>query len=266
MRNYYQIFNNWDASQVEALKSAEVNVATGLQKIRLYDQERFSQLEPLFKRWGAMVTIGSEFSDDDYSSAKHLMVLPDWQTQYPQPESGFSYLQETYDLNDFCPSCGIGAVQKGPFRIQKDIKWSRKKSFILNWVLDQVFVSSDAYETIFAPIGIDFFPVLLHKSEKIIDGVRQLKIDTAVTDLRLGNATFERCEACARIKYQPITNDFFPAFTDASYAPLITRTREYYGSGKSASNWIVVSQSFRTVLLAEKINFTYHPGRPSGAN
>jgi hypothetical protein len=266
MKKYYQIFNNWDATQVEILKSSGLNVPSGFENIKLYDQKLFDKLEPLFKQWGAMVTISSEFSDYDYSNAHHLMSLPDWQTQYPQPENSFAYLEETYDLKNFCSSCGAGAVQKSSFRIQKDIKWGRRKSFILNWVFDEIFVSNNAYEKIFAPIGVDFVPVLLHKTGKVIDDIKQLKIDVSVFGLKLDNVKFERCGNCKRNKYEPITNGYFPNFTDDSYAPRIIKSQEYYGSGKSGSKWIIISQSFRKILLSEKMNFTYYPSSPSEAD
>ena len=259
MRNYYQIFNNWETHQIEILKSNGLNVPLGFQNIKLYDNELFNKLDPLFKLWGAMVTVGSEFSDDDYSSANHFMILPNWQNQYPQPENNFAYLEETYDLKDYCSLCGIGAIQKSPFRIEKEIKWGGRMSFILNWVFDEIFIRKDIYEKVFSPMGIDFVPVLLHKNGKTIEDTKQLKISIATSRLKLENVDFERCEKCGRHKYKPITSGYFPNLIDDLNAPHILKSQEYYGSGKSASNWIIVSQSFRKILLKEKINFTYYP-------
>jgi hypothetical protein len=266
MKNYYQIFNNWDADQVEILKTNGLDVPTGIQRITLYDKKLFEKLKPLLEQWGAMVAIGSEFSENDYSSAHHFMILPDWQTQYPQPERGFGYLKETYDLENFCSVCGVGAVQRSPFRIQKNIQWGTRKAFILNWIFDEIFVSNDAYEKIFAPRGIGFVPVLLHKTGKVIEDVRQLKIDEAVAALKLDNGKLESCTNCDRPKYEPITSGYFPDFVDSFYEPQIVRSQEYYGSGKTASKWIIASRSFRRMLLVEKMNFTYFPNRPPEAN
>jgi hypothetical protein len=181
MKNYYQVFNNWDPDQVAALKARSLTVSSGFQTIKIFDRKLFDELEPLFRQWGAMVTMGSEFSERDYSDAHHLMILPDWQTQYPQPERDFAFLKETYDLEGFCSACGVGAVQKGPFRIQKTIKWNQKKAFVLNWVFDAIFVRVDVYEKIFAPAVVGFLPVLLHKTGKAIEDVKQLKIDVAAS-------------------------------------------------------------------------------------
>lgn len=263
MRNFYQIFNNWETHQIEILKSNGLNVPLGFQNIKLYDSELFNKLDTLFKQWGAMVTIGSEFSNDDYSNASHLMILPNWQTQYPQPENNFAYLEETYDLKDYCSLCGIGAIQKSPFRIKKEIKWDKRTSFILNWVFDEIFVRKDIYEKVFLPIGIDFVPVVLHKNGQIIEDIKQLKINIATSILKLENVDFERCEKCGRQKYKPITSGYFPNFIDGLNIPHIVKSQEYYGSGKSASNWIIVSQSFREILLKEKTNFTYYPSIPN---
>lgn len=264
MKNYFQIFNNWDPDQIAALKSSGLSVSSGFQTIKVFDQELFNKLEPLFRRWGAMVTMGSEFSGRDYSDAHHLMILPDWQTQYPQPEGDFGFLGETYDLECFCSVCGVGAVQKGPFRLQKAIRWKRKNAFALHWVFDAIFVSTDAYERIFAPAGVGFFPVLLHKTGKAIEDVRQLRLEVAASALKLGDRRSVKCGSCGCEKYEPITGGYFPAFVDASYAPALVMSREYCGSGRSASKWVVVSQSFRKALLAEKMNFTFYPSEPCG--
>jgi hypothetical protein len=261
MKNYYQIFNNWKTSQIEILKSNGLNVQLGFHNIKLYDTELYNKLDPLFKQWGTVVTIGSEFSNDDYSSANHLNILPTWQTQYPQPEDNFAYLEETYDLKNYCSHCGIGAIQKSPFRIKKEIKWSSKVSFVLNWVFDEIFVKKDIYEKVFVPIGIDFVPVLLHKNGNIIEDIKQLKIDETTSRLKLENLAFEKCEECGCKKYDPIMSGYFPDFMDDYNVPKIVKSEEYYGSGGSASKWIIVSQSFRKILLKEKINFTYYPSQ-----
>lgn len=259
MKNFYQIFNNWERHQIEILQSNGLDVPLGFQNIKLYDDELFKKLEPLFKQWGSMVTIGNEFSNDDYSNASNFMILPNWQTLYPQPEKNFAYLEETYDLKDYCQLCGIGAVQKNPFRIKNEIKLGKKASFILNWVFDEIFVSKDVYMKIFSPIEIGCMPVLLHKNSKIIDDVVQLTISKSTAKLKIENVEFTKCEKCDRKKYTPITSGYFPGFIDDSYTPNIVKSQEYYGSGKSASHWIVVSQSFRKILLKEKLNFTYYP-------
>jgi hypothetical protein len=205
------------------------------------------------------VTIGSEFSNDDFSNANHLMILPDWQTQYPQPENNFTYLDETYDLKDYCSLCGTGHIQKNPFKLKKGIKWGNKQLFILNWVFDEIFVRRDIYEKIFAPIGIDYFPVLLQRTGDVIEDVKQLKINEVSSRLNLNNSDFEKCENCGCKKYKPITSGYFPSFINGIELPNIVKSKEYYGSDKSASKWIIISQAFRQILLSEKTNLTYYP-------
>lgn len=258
MKKYYQIFNNWELDQAKILKSYGVNTPLGFQNLKL-DEEVFIKLESHFKQWGAMVTIGSEFSSDDLSSAPTLMVLPNWQTLYPQPENNFSYLEETYDLTEYCQLCGIGAVQKKPFRIKNEIKWGKKQSFILNWIFDEIFVSKVIYEKVFLPNKIKCLPVLTHKNGKIIENVVQLVINEAAEKLNIDNIEYTKCASCDRKKYTPITNGYFPNFTDDLHTFSILKSQEYYGSGKIASHWIIVSQSFSEKLLNEKINFTFYP-------
>lgn len=259
MKNFYQIFNNWEAHQINVLKSNGINVPLGFQNITLEDGDLFKKLKPLLDQWGAMITLGSEFYNDDYLNAKHLMILSNWQTQYPQPENDFAYLKETYDLKNYCFICGSGAIQKNPFRIKKDIKWGRKTSFILNWKFDEIFIREDIYIKLFLPIGIDSYPVLLHKNGREINGVKQLKIEKITSRLNLDNRKFDICGGCGHQIYRPITNGYFPDFEDNLNVPNIIKSSEYYGSGKSASNWIIVSKEFRKILLGEEVNFTYYP-------
>jgi hypothetical protein len=258
MKKIYQIFNNWEENQAEILKAHGIEISLGFQNITLEEQE-FKKIEPLFNKWGAMVSVGSEFSSDDLSKASCYMVLPAWQTLYPQPENNFQYMQETYDLSKYCNNCGIGAIQKNPFRIKKEIKWGKRSSFILNWVFDEIFVSQDTYEKVFLPNGLEYVPVLLYKSDKVVENIVQLKINKAVEKLNLERMDFTECSECKQKKYNPIAYGYFPGFYNKNNEFNLLKSQEYYGSGKSASNWIIASKSFRNVLIKEKVNFTYHP-------
>jgi hypothetical protein len=260
MTNYYQVFNNWEKEQIDILHSYGISVSQGFNNIKIYDEKIYIKLLPYFNRWSAMVTMGSEFSNQDFNLANHLMILPNWQTGYPQPESNFGYLKETYDLKEYCQECGIGAIQNNPFVLKKDIKWGNRTTFILHWILDEIFVREDIYEKIFAPMGIASLPVLHFKHRTEIEGIKQLKIDKITPKLDIKDIVTEKCGKCGSTKYKPFTMGYFPKLENSKVSiPQIFKSQEYYGSGKVASNWIIVSQEFRRLLSKEKINLIFYP-------
>lgn len=259
MKIMHQIFRNWSSNEVVALKELGIDVNEGLQSLIVEEDERYWRLKPLLDSWYAPDMVGTRFSDQDFENASFLMALPDWQTGYPQPESGFGYLRLTYDLKQYCPNCGAGAHQNAPFRLKKEPKWGKKKLFMLYWVYDEIFVKKDVYERVFLPLGIESRPVLLHRPEKIIESTVQLVIPESRVSLNLDSYALETCEQCKQKKYLPITKGYFPPFLGDSLPPDLSKSREYYGSGGSASKWILISKALRAVLVRENIGMVYVP-------
>jgi hypothetical protein len=75
-----------------------------------------------------------------------------------------------------------------------------KRSILqLNWIFDEYFLARDVWTTVFEPLGIDCWPVLLHKSGEEIGSVVQLKISHHA-DLNLSESKTAACSTCGRMK------------------------------------------------------------------
>ena len=166
MKIIHQLSKHWAEDEVRVLKEHGIEVSGSLEPVIIDEDERYWQLKPLLEAWGALDWVGTRFSDQDLERADYLMALPAWQTGYPQPEGKFGYRSITYDSENFCPNCGLGLRQRGPFRLKKEPNWGKRKMFTLNWVFDEIFVREEIHEEIFRPFGIESRPVVLHRKTR----------------------------------------------------------------------------------------------------
>jgi rRNA maturation protein Nop10 len=224
----------------------------------------WGKLQPLLAGWNASDIVRTEFSASERANATYLKVAPAWHHGYPQPEDDFGYLQATYDLKDYCPTCGIGKKQVAPFRIKGEPKWGKRHVLQLNWVFDEYLVLPSVWEEVFCPVGIGRLAVEDHQAGEQLRTVVQLEIKaTAKSKLSMDDKYLsEICRSCGRTKFLPISRGFFPAFaTDPSFQ--VCRTQEYFGSGASAWNAIVVSNAMYKNFQDHKLSgVTFVPLQP----
>jgi len=193
---------------------------------------------------------------------------------YPQPEDGFGYLELTYEPKIGCPTCHIGINQNKPFRFRAEPKAINSQFLGLNWIFDQIFVR----EPVKAEFekngitGISFSKPIFHKSEKVLETIYQLHVDTVLPKALIGdNLTTEKCEYpkdkssikflkamdsqlikgpfCGQTKYnfpqgQKMTFDI-KVFQNL---PDFVRTDEWFGSGGSASRPILISEKVKNII------------------
>jgi hypothetical protein len=163
------------------------------------DHPNWSLLSALFDGWDVFNMVRTEFTRKELESARWLEVGA-WHHGYPQPhDDELGYLQATYDLTDWCESCGIGMKQKAPFQMKREPKWGRNAIMQLTWVYDELFVTPDTWIHAFKPAGVGCRPVLNTKGVEL-KTVVQLVVETSVGIVTDGLA-FERCERCGRTKY-----------------------------------------------------------------
>ncbi|MFO0641697.1 MAG: hypothetical protein U0183_20905 [Polyangiaceae bacterium] len=207
----------------------------------------WNSLSALFDGWGVFNMVRTEFTKKELESTRWLEVGA-WHHGYPQPDDEeLGYLQATYDLTDWCESCGIGKKQKAPFQMKREPKWGRNAIMQLIWVYDELFVTPDAWIRAFKPAGVACRPVLNTKGVEL-KTVVQLVVEASVGIVTDGLA-FERCERCGRTKYLPVTRGPFPALRDVPTASLV-RTAEYFGSGGQADRRVLMSQDVARALNA----------------
>lgn len=200
------------------------------------------RLEPLLMVWGAMPSwVHTDFTTLEKRQADLLEMMSAWNWDYPKPEKDFGYMKVTYDASNYCRKCGTGAKQIAPFRFRGEPRWGRKHILQVNWVFDEYFVLPEVWEHLFKKHGVECLPVLKHQTGHPLESVVQLKIDTyATAPLKIGDAPYETCPVCHRVKYLPWCRGFFPPFATRQTADIF-KTQEYFGSGGAADHGVIVS-------------------------
>ncbi|MBA3461093.1 MAG: hypothetical protein H0T46_14105 [Deltaproteobacteria bacterium] len=160
------------------------------------------------------------------------MEVSAWHHGYPQPDQdGFGYLSATYDLAEWCESCGIGAKQKAPFQMKGEPRWGRRGVMQLNWIFGELFVTPEVGRHVFEPAGVSHRVVLSTKGAELTSVV-QLVINDEV-NIDCDGLPAEHCRRCGRTKYSVVSRGRFPALRDTPSHPMV-RTAQYFGSGASA--------------------------------
>ena len=200
--------------------------------------------------------VSTEFTQQERDQVNSLSVGICWTTGYPEPSdvapvAGTRYLPyfaSTYDLTNYCPICLTGARQNAPFRLKKAPVWGRRSLFKLNWVLDEIFVKPDVWSTVFRPLGIEFRPVLLHRTGVPMRTIVQLVIPNE-TDLMLDGFPYKVCPRCGTKKYAPVCRGFSPAPTSPVIS--ISKSHEYFGHGNAFKAILISKALFETAKIAK---------------
>jgi hypothetical protein len=218
----------------------------------------YYRLLPYLKDWGGIDARCAIFSKNEFDNSQLLKAMAGRQTEYPQPDDDFGYREVTYNTKDYCPECGIGFVQKAPFRLKREIPWRKKGITLIHWVFDEFFVQRDIFEEVFRPLKIDSMPVLL-KSGSVLKSTVQLVIPEYEGKLDMEGREYEICETCKRIRYEFIRDDFFPSFIDPPPKLDLFKANIYLGTGAQSYKPIIASQALRQTLAKLKINMDYIP-------
>jgi rRNA maturation protein Nop10 len=234
---------------------AAMGIVIGGSGLATFELDESHESWPKVQRWIAarrpVDVVRTEFSRKEVASAKWLELMPDWHHGYPQPnEDVFGYREATYDLSKYCPQCGTGLRQKAPFQMKAEPKWGRNGILQLNWVFDEYFVTREVWSKVFEPLGISCRQVINARGAEL-KTVVQLIVEQE-TDVITEGLPSERCEQCGQVKYVPVTRGRFPAL-DREPAGHMAKTRQYFGSGASASKRVVISRELATAMEAESI-------------
>jgi hypothetical protein len=219
--------------------------------------------------------VSSHFTKTELDGAEWLQLSALGHHGYPQPEEG--YQEATYNVSDYCPTCGIGGVQSAPFRLRTEFEASHSQIVQLNWVFDEFFLREEARDDLrgAAITGIDYLAPMLHKNNRPSERVGQMVVQTGLppaldpTGLqpvtckpqneewdpgqRLGPSEPEGRRYCGRVKYQFTHNGPY-RFESSAFAgaPDVVKSHEWFGSGSSAHRLVIVSQRFRQVVVTAK--------------
>ena len=214
------------------------------------DHPNWLALRSLFQQWEASDFATTIFSKQEISQARWLELVPDWHHGYPQPdEKNFGYRGVTYEISDYCKTCGIGLKQKAPFRMKGEPKWGRNGVLQLNWVFDEYFATPEVWNTVFKPHGIVCSPVLNLEGKELNTVVQVVaKEQVGVTTETLRS---EKCVQCGRVKYLPVQQGPFPTLGGEPEGEMAV-TKEYFGSGSAAHKRTIISGKLADGLIKAK--------------
>ena len=212
------------------------------------DHPNWSRVRPLFERWDVSDFLRTEFSKAEIEASAWLELLANSHTGYPQPkELEFGYVPVTYDVSGGCVDCGVGWKQKAPFQMKNEPKWGKNSILQMNWVFDEYFVRPEVWSSVFKAHGVSCRPVTNRKGVEL-KTVVQLVVEEEVS-IGTDNLALERCRACKRVKYLPVTRGALPALKKRPCAQMV-KTREYFGSGGRAFKTVLVSQKLWRAMVA----------------
>jgi hypothetical protein len=162
------------------------------------NDKRWQQVQRLVAASKLTDFVRTSFSESEIEEADVLSMLGATQRGYPEPSERLGFLEETYDLSNYCRRCGTGNRQISPFRI-KFVPELKRSIMLLNWVFDEYFVAPEVWTEVFEPFGIGFWPVLKHRTGSEISSVVQLRVSSEI-DLCLDETDASRCSVCGRKK------------------------------------------------------------------
>lgn len=195
-------------------------------------------------RRSAVDVVSTKFATSELNAAAWFAWAPTWHCGYPQPED--EYLEVTYDVSAYCAACGVGAVQRAPFRMKGEPRWGRNEILQLNWVFGEYFATPALWRRAFEPAGVRSRAVLDAGGAKELSSVVQLVVSDEV-DVETAGLTFDTCSRCHRQKFHPQARGFFPAVL-AEPGERIVRTRQWFGSGASAYQVVLAARSWVRAL------------------
>jgi hypothetical protein len=209
---------------------------------------RWPYVESLLACKGKGTIVTTKFTKKELDSAAWLTIRALLYHGYPEPhDDDDSYLELTYDLSDYCEKCGLGLRQKAPFRMRGEPKWGKRGLIQMYWVYDELFVTPEVWESVFAPFGIGRREVLSRGGRELTTVV-QLVIE-GEADVDVSAMAWSVCPNCGRTKHHPDGRGFAPPLTSTPSAPL-AKTRQLFGSGALATPYLLASQELRQALLA----------------
>lgn len=258
MKIEHSIFLNSSEEARREFLALGIKLQEGFSKFKIDDaDERWAHVSRLVQKYEAVDTVDTKFTAKEIASAQHLTLNGAWHHGYPEPSDDNGYLNTTYNSSDYCPICGIGLVQKKPFRFLKEPKWGARSILQVNWVFDEFFVTPKAWKEIFEPEGIQCCPVEHAKTGRPLETVVQLNLGTASAALNMTEAPHEICSSCGVRKFLPHSRGYFPSLTEGCGAKVF-KSIEYFGSGAKAFKAVIITNSLcekMTKLKVKGVNF-----------
>jgi hypothetical protein len=230
------------------------------------DDERWLHVKRLISQFGLSDTVGTHFEKEDYEMANWFVVSAR-EYGYPQPESNFGYLSESYQLVDFCKFCGVGKTQNKYFQLKTSMSEVKSDIFGINWVHDALFMK-DELKTVYESSGVkglEYIQVIQNKDKIPFDNFFQIQPSNKLKGgVDAYNLNTELCQnhqsSQTSIKYNypmiggiTIDEKLFPTDVD------LVQMKDWFGSGGDAHQPILCSRKFYELVKEnkwKKVGFT----------
>ncbi|HNW49884.1 MAG TPA: hypothetical protein PKH79_02305 [Prolixibacteraceae bacterium] len=249
MEIVYQVSDIWNQFQVEILTRQGIKAKEGHNSLHLKEKEYLS-VEKFLTEWNIKPFKYPSFSKKELDNATYLSMEGIRDYGYPQPDDDLDYRYQVY--SHICPKCGVAETQVNPFYIKGEPKWGKSKIFSLTWELEKLFVEKEFYLEIFKPLGVEYLPVIIHRSGKVAETVVQLKLPVVEEMLDMTGIAYKECPVCSKRRYESVVLDFLPGFKKKIDYPIFLSNEffgpHYYGGYRR----IFVSQEFRSLMTKLK--------------
>jgi hypothetical protein len=250
MRIIHRIAVHAGRQEQRELASLGVEVVVG---IALFEVDESHPSWPALARWIAAREVSdnirTEFTEHDLDAATWFELGTVCERGYPQPEKSFRSV--TYDLSAHCSNCGVGRVQKAPFRMKGEQRWVKNGIMRLHWVHDEYFVAPEVWRDVLKPLGIGARPVLSTRGKELERVVQLVSCDDEV-NVSLEGCAYEVCGVCNRVRYDIIQRGHFPPLRSEPRGHLV-RTAQPFGSGAYAYHPVLISQACYRALRKHKV-------------
>jgi len=215
----------------------------------------FADIDTASPEWQAFTARTSDFvavSRMEFSASDRRNAS--WCWLRGGKHSGYAvdgFWEVCFDHPSQCRTCGLGARQIMPMRLEKAPKLADGVVQELLNLTATLFANERTYEDTFAKYGVSALPVHDRKG-RTINGIVQLAMpsfDPGRIDHRV-----EICSACGRQKYWTETEGFFPRLETYPEAACGTSIRPF-GGGAGLSVWYpsFVGGALKDNLIAKKV-------------
>lgn len=211
--------------------------------------DNYNIVKDYLQEFKPIVTSRILYSKEELDNAQWLSVLCyNGKIDVPTDEA----YNATY--SDFCPGCK-NKEQIGLYHIKRVPKWKNQKNFCSTdtggW--DEIFCSSYAKQIIedHNINGVEFLPVLHHKSLKQLEDIWQIRINTVLNPIEIGfspEPIKTDCDICHKVTYKSTKNPLQPTFNQVDLGDLDAFIIPVKTVG---CNIVVISNKFYRILKYE---------------
>ena len=181
------------------------------------------------------------FDESDLAEADWLVMSASELFGTPQPSVDNRWLETSFNLRDYCSTCGAGMHQSNPITLDFIPNLRVYKTWTANWIENECFVDLATWRSLSYDFAFDFWPVAI-EGLGTVDNVGQIRVERIhPLNLDLDRFRKELCPICERAKFLLEGPGAIAATIQALDNVDCFVTEQYFGSGGVAERKIVVS-------------------------